>query len=349
MAAVHCVIIGFAPSAPRTGIIYEYESIDGEPHAVSAANINAYLVDGPDVFLPNRSTPICAVPAMRFGSMPRDGGHLILSPQERADLVASEPQVAPYVLRYTGAEEFLNAGERYRLWLVDAPPHLIAGCPNVRRRLEGVRRFRLASKAESTRKFAATPGLFCQIAQPHSDYLLVPRVSSERRAFVPVGFTSRQVVGNDQVLLVPGAKLYHFGIASSTMHNAWIRYTCGRLKSDFRYSKDIVYNNFPWPESPTDMQRAVIEAAAQGVLDARAQFPGASLADLYDPLTMPPALVKAHQMLDAAVDAAYGRKGFKNDAERVAFLFELYQKYTSLLPSATPSPKGRRHLGRNAD
>jgi len=157
------------------------------------------------------------------------------------------------------------------------------------------------------------------------------------------------VIGNDQVLLVPGADRGHFGVMSSTMHNAWVRYTCGRLKSDFRYSKDIVYNNFPWPETPTDVQKQKIESAAHAVLDARAAHPNASLADLYDPLTMPPNLVKAHQALDAAVDAAYGRKGFKNDAERVAFLFELYQKYTSLLPAVALSKTGRKRVGRKAD
>jgi hypothetical protein len=306
------------------------------------------MVVGPDVFLPNRSAPICAVPSMRFGSMPRDGGHLILSRAERDELIVAEPQMGTYLLRYTGAEEFLNAGERYCLWLNYTPPQVISASPRVRKRLDEVRKFRLASKAATTRKFATTPGLFCQIAQPDSDYLLVPRVSSERRAFVPIGFMPCTVIGNDQVLLVPGANLGHFGVLSSTMHNAWVRYTCGRLESRYRYSKDIVYNNFPWPENPTDAQKQKIEAAAQAVLDARAAHPNASLADLYDPLTMPPNLVKAHQALDVAVDGAYGRKNFKNDAERVAFLFELYQKYTSLLPTAAPAKARRKQIGQMA-
>lgn len=337
VAAVHCVIIGFGIDDPVERTIYEYDQIDGEPHAVSAANINAYLVDAPDVFLSNRSDPVCPVPAMRFGSMPRDGGHLILSPEEKAELLASEPQIAPYVLRYTGSQEFLNVGERYCLWLVNAPPQLIASCPMTRERLQRVRDFRSASKAESTQRFAATPGLFCQIAQPASNYLLVPGVSSERRHFIPIGFMPPSVVASNLVFVVPDATLLHFGVLSSTMHNAWVRYTCGRLKSDFRYSKDIVYNNFPWPDQPGDTQREKIEAAAQTVLDVRAQFPGASLADLYDPLTMPPALVKAHQVLDVMVDATYGKKGFKNDAERVSFLFDLYLRYTTLLPTALSS------------
>ena len=332
VAAVHCVIIGFALEQSTQRTIYEYDQIDGEPHAVTAKNINAYLVDAPDVFLANRSDPICQVPAMRFGNMPRDGGHLTLSAEEKAELLASEPHIAPYVLRYTGAQEFLNAEERYCLWLVNVPPQLLASSPKTRERLQRVQEFRLASKAASTRRFAATPGLFCQIAQPSSNYLLVPGVSSERRSFVPIGFMPPSVVASNLVFVVPDATLFHFGVLSSTMHNAWIRYTCGRLESRYRYSKDIVYNNFPWPNGPTDAQRAKIESAAQGVLDARAQNTNASLADLYDPLTMPPPLVKAHQMLDAAVDAAYGKKSFKNDAERVSFLFELYLKYTTLLP-----------------
>lgn len=231
-----------------------------------------------------------------------------------------------------GAQEFINGNHRWCLWLVDAEPTELRRLPRVMERIEAVRRFRLKSKAAATRKFAAIPTLFCQVAQPCTKYVLVPGVSSERRHFVPIGFLEPSVVASNLVFVVPDALPFHFGVMSSTMHNAWVRSTCGRLKSDFRYSKDIVYNNFPWPENPTDAQKQRIETAAKGVLDARAAHPGASLADLYDPLTMPPNLVKAHQTLDAAVDGAYGKRGFRNEAERVAFLFELYQKYTSLLP-----------------
>jgi len=218
-------------------------------------------------------------------------------------------------------------------------------------RVEQTRKFRLASKAAATRKFAATPTLFCQIAQPTTTYLLVPGVSSERRQYVPIGFMRPEVIANNLVFVVPDAALVHLGVVSSAMHMAWVRYTCGRLKSDFRYSKDIVYNNYPWPQPLEDKARAAIEATAQGVLDARAHFPDATLADLYDPLTMPLALVKAHQALDRAVDAAYvaaekaeGRKPPKltSDAERVAFLFERYQALTSLLPAEKPKRTTRR-------
>lgn len=344
VAAVHCVIVGFARNQMGSARLFEYEDISADPHEIQVANINPYLVDGPTVLLINRSVPVCSVPAMRFGNMPRDGGYLILDAVEKEQLLEKEPDVAPWIRPYTGAQEFLNGGMRWCLWLKDIPPSDLRRMPLVMDRVQMVRAFRLKSKAESTRNFAATPTLFCQIAQPDSDYLLVPRVSSERRAFVPMGLVSSVVIGNDQVLLVPGATLFHLGVLSSTMHNAWVRYTCGRLKSDFRYSKDIVYNNYPWPESPTEAHRLAIETAAEAVLDARAQFPGSSLADLYDPLTMPPALLKAHQKLDAAVDKAYeasgGKKSYKSDAERVAFLFELYQKYTSLLPVA-PARKVR--------
>jgi MmeI, DNA-methyltransferase domain/MmeI, target recognition domain/MmeI, N-terminal domain/MmeI, C-terminal domain/MmeI, helicase spacer domain len=343
VAAVHCVIIGFGPQEPERRQIFEYESPDGEPHSVPARNINAYLLDAPDVFLVNRSAPISPVPPMRFGSMPRDGGHLILSEEEKSDLLKREPKATKFVRPYTGAEEFLNGYTRWCLWLMDATPEELRRLPMVMERVEQVRQFRLKSKAATTRRFADTAARFCQLAQPETDYLLVPRVSSERRHYIPVGFVSKQVIANDQVLTVSGAALFHFGVISSQMHMAWARQFCGRLESRYRYSKDVVYNNFPWPEKPADRQTAAIEAAAQAVLDARALFPKSSLADLYDPLTMPPVLVKAHRTLDRAADAAYGKNSFDSDPERVAFLLELYQRYTSLFPAPDSSRrKGKR-------
>jgi hypothetical protein len=226
--------------------------------------------------------------------MPRDDGHLILSQEERDSVLQREPQLEPWMRLFLGAHELINNQQRYCLWLVGVPPHLLAQSALLRTRLKAVQEFRQRSKAESTRRFAATPSLFCQIAQPEGEYVLVPRHSSENRRFIPMAFFGQENIVADSCLSVGGATLFHFGILSSTMHNAWVRYTCGRLKSDYRYSEDIVYNNFPWPESPTDAQRAAIESAAQTVLDTRAQFPGSTLADLYDPLTMPPALLKAH-------------------------------------------------------
>jgi hypothetical protein len=340
MAAVHCVIIGFGYDEPASRTIFEYDDPRGEPHATAARNINPYLVDAPDVTLPSRSRPICDVPEIGIGNKPIDDGNYLFSPAERDAFVTVEPQARRYFRRWLGADEFINGIERLCLWLGDCPPELLRRMPEAKKRVEAVRRFRLASKSEPTRRLAQTPTRFHVENMPSHAVLVIPRHSSERRQFIPLGYFGPEVLVGDACLCMADPPIYVFGVMSSTMHNAWVRYTCGRLESRYRYSKDIVYNNFPWPESPTDKQRAAIEAAAQGVLDARAQFPQSSLADLYDPLTMPPALVKAHQVLDAAVDAAYGKRNFRNDAERVAFLFERYQAITSLLPA--PAAAGRR-------
>jgi hypothetical protein len=336
MAAVHCVIIGFGLEVTPNKTIFEYEDIKGEPHSVPARNINPYLVDAPDVVLPKRAKPICTAPEMKFGNQPIDGGHLILTPDERDVLVQAEPDTAPYLRLFLGADEFINGVRRYCLWLRDAPPSLLRNSTFIRQRLEAVRNFRFESKRDATRELATTPAQFAFISHPDTPYLLFPSVSSERRDYIPLGFMPAEVIASNLCLIVPHATLYHFGVLTSAMHMAWVRSVCGRLKSDYRYSAGIVYNNFPWPDSPADTQRQTIEATAQAVLDARAQFPDATLADLYDPLTMPPALLKVHQKLDATVDAAYGKKSFKNDAERVAFLFERYQALTSLLPADKP-------------
>ncbi len=344
VAAVHCVIVGFAAFAPIKPILFDYEDVNGEPLAVPATNISPYLVDAPTFFISNRSAPICLVPEMRFGSMPRDGGNLILTDEEKDNLVQREPGAKKWLKRYTGAQEFLNGGMRWCLWLVDADPGDLRSLPRVLSHIEATRKFRLASKAAATRKFAATPSIFCQIAQPDTNYLLVPSVSSERRTIVPVGFMAPDVVASNLVFVIPDATPFHLGVMSSAMHMAWMRAVAGRLKSDYRYSKDIVYNNFPWPIDATDKLSGAISDAAQGVLAARAKFPDSKLADLYDPLSGPAALVKAHQALDRAVDAAYvpsgGKRTWTTEGERVAFLFDLHQKITSLLPSARP--KGRK-------
>ena len=344
MAAVHCVIIGFGLTERASKTIFEYEDIRGEPHAVAAKNINPYLVDAPDVVLPRRSKPICDVPGIGIGNKPIDDGNYLFSANAMYELLKIEPGARKWFRRWLGADEFLNGYERWCLWLGDCPPAVLRAMPEVMKRVNAVKAFRLASKSPATRRLAATPTRFHVENMPGAEYLVLPEVSSERRSFVPLGFEQASTICSNLVKIAPDATRYHFGILSSTMHNAWVRYTCGRLESRYRYSKDIVYNNFPWPE-PSDAQHKAIESAAQSVLDARAQFPGSTLADLYDPLTMPPALVKAHQKLDAAVDAAYGRKNFRNDAERVAFLFELYQRLTSLLPAAAKPRKARPRPG----
>ena len=231
-----------------------------------------------------------------------------------------------------GGDEFINNIERYCLWLVNCPPKLLRQLKTVHERVEKNRRFRLASNREATRKLAEKACLFGEIRQPSTSYLLIPKVSSENRRYMPIGFCNPEIIASGSTLILPNANRYHFGILQSDIHMSWMRQVCGRMKSDYQYSAGIVYNNFPWPENPTDKQKQDIETAAQGVLDARAQFPGSTLADLYDPLTMPQVLLKAHQTLDRTVDAAYGKTNFKTEAERVAFLFELYQKYTSLFP-----------------
>jgi type I restriction-modification system DNA methylase subunit len=338
-AAVHCVIIGFAETDISPKWLFEYENIKSEPHKVKAQNINPYLIDGQNVVLEKRVKPICNVVVMSKGSQPTDAGHLLMSDEEKIELIKKEKDAAEWIRPFIGADEFINNFSRWCLWIKNCPPDSLRKMPEVLKRVAGVKQSRLASKKAATRVWAQRPMMFTEDRQPTKPYLLIPSVSSERRKYVPIGFMSPKIIASNLVLTIPDATLYHFGIISSLMHNAWMRNVCGRLKSDYRYSAGIVYNNFPWPENPAEKQKQAIETAAQAVLDARTQFPGSTLADLYDPLTMPQVLLKAHQTLDRAVDAAYGKTNFKTEAERVAFLFELYQKYTSLFP---PEKKKRK-------
>ncbi len=351
-AAVHCVIIGFALHDIDTKWIFEYETVRSDPFPIQAANINPYLVGGPDVLLPSRSEAQPGMPPMFKGSQPTDGGHLILTDEEKQALVRDEPGAARFVRPYIGGEELINGTRRWCLWLKDASPSDLAVMPLVRARVAAVRESRLKSPTRQVRDYADMPTLFTQDRQPSGSYVAVPEVSSENRRFIPLAFLDASTVASNKIQMVVGGTLFHFGVLTSTMHMAWVRSVGGRLKSDYSYSP-AVYNNFPWPdlspqpgaasghEDATNRHRFAIESAAQGVLDARAKFPDATLADLYDPLTMPPALVKAHAALDRIVDAAYiaaekaaGRKAPKlgADAERVAFLFERYQSLTSMLP-----------------
>ncbi|MDD3530754.1 DNA methyltransferase [Thauera mechernichensis] len=342
-AAVHCVIVGFGMQDVAEKTIFEYEDIKGEAHAVRASNINPYLVDAPDLVLPRRSRPLCDVPQIGIGSQPIDDGNYLFTQEERDSFLKIEPSAAPFFHRWLGAIEFINGFERWCLWLGDCPPQQLRKMPEVMKRVDAVRTFRLASKRKQTLVAADFPTHFGTELIPQQPYLLIPEVSSERRKFIPIGFEQPTTFCSNLVRMLPNATLFHFGVLTSTMHNAWVRSVCGRLKSDFRYSAAIVYNNFPWP-TPTEKQRTAIEVAAQAVLDARAAHPDSSLADLYDPLTMPPDLVKAHQKLDAAVDASYGYKGGSTDAARVAFLFGLYQELTSLLPAVGSKPKRARRV-----
>jgi hypothetical protein len=327
-AAVFCVIVGFANYDTPNKSIFEYEEIKGEAHELKVKNINPYLVDAKDILITKRTNPLCNVPKMSFGNMPLDGGNLILSDDEKNDFIIKEPKAEKYILPLISAYEFLNGKKRWCLWLVDAEPNELKQMPAVLKRAELVKQFRLDSVAPSTQKFAATPTLFRDRNRPET-FIVVPRVSSENRPYIPFGFFDKNSIVSDTCMSIPNGNQYHFGVLMSKMHMAWVKYICGRLKSDFRYSKDIVYNNFPWPDNLTEKQVATIETATQKVLDARLQFPNSSLADLYDSLTMPPVLIKAHNELDKAVDLAYRPQPFTSEANRMVFLFELYEKYTA--------------------
>ena len=321
-AHVHCVIVGFSNVLNTKKFIFDNDK------KKEAQIINPYLIDAPEVFIESRKNSLCHVPVMIYGSKPTDGGFLFLTEEERKEAIAKEPKLEKFIKRILGATEFINNKVRYCLWLVDASPNDIRNSSFIKERVAQVREFRLLSPKKATQESANTPALFQEIRHPKNDYLIVPRVSSERRHYVPMGYVSSDVVTNDAVQIIPDASLYHFGILESNVHMAWMRAVCGRLESRYRYSKDIVYNNFPWPEV-NDEQREKIAATAQAILDARALYPDSSLADLYDELTMPPELRKAHQQNDRAVMAAYGFPITMTESECVARLFELYQQLTS--------------------
>lgn len=321
-AHVHCVIIGFSVAhSAKQKIIYTGEQ------AIKADNINAYLLDAPDVFITSRSKPLCAVSPIRKGNQPTDGGNLIIEKEDYDDFIKKEPSSVKYIKKLIGAREYINNLDRYCLWLKGVSPAEIRSMPHVMERVKLVREMRLASSDVSTRKLADTPTLFRETNNPES-YIVVPSVSSENRRYIPLGFLGSETIPTNLVLIIPDATLYHFGILTSNVHMAWMRAVCGRLKSDYRYSKDIVYNNFPWP-TPTPEQQAKIELTAQAILDARALYPDSSLADLYDEVTMPPELRRAHQQNDRAVMTAYGFpiKDF-TESDCVAELLKMYKELT---------------------
>ena len=338
-AAVYCVIIGFANFDTNNKILFEYDNIKGEPQAIKVKNINPYLVDAKDIFVEKKTNPICDVPKMNFGNMPLDGGNLLLSNEEKELFLIKEPRAIEYIRPLISAYEFLNGQKRWCLWLVNFKPQDIKYFPEIIKRVEKVKQFRLDSIAPSTQKFSITPALFRDTYNP-TTYILIPSTTSENRKYIPMGFFDEHSIPNNSCHIVPNASLYHFGVLMSEMHMSWVRSVCGRLESRFRYSKDIVYNNYPWPENPSEKQIKTIEEKAQKVLDIRATFPESSLSDLYHPTMMPPALVKAHNELDKAVDAAYSKQIFTSEAKRMEFLFELYEKYVGGL--FVKEKKGKR-------
>lgn len=327
-AAVHCVIIGFSCTENNgTKFLFNGENIE------LVDELNPYLKQGKTVFIENISNPICPVTKMTTGNRPADGGHLIIEAEEYDDFIKHEPKAQEYIKRLTGAAEFINNKDRYCLWLVDVSPKELRSMPLVMKRIELCRKDRLAG-APDRQKLADTPSIFRETKNP-SQYMVVPRVSSENRRYIPIGFLDDSIIPTDSATIIEDATLYDFGILTSNVHMAWMRTVAGRLKSDYRYSAKIVYNNFPWPEV-TDAQKEKISKTAQGILDARALYPDSSLADLYDELTMPKELRRAHQANDKAVMEAYGltkivdgKKTWLTESETVARLFELYEQITN--------------------
>ena len=330
-AHVHCVIVGFSCTDSK-----KERTIFDNGQQIKADNINAYLIDAPDIYVSRRSKPLCDVPLCTRGNQPTDGGNLIVEEKDIDDFINKEPNSKKFIKRLIGATEFINNKKRYCLWLVDATPAELRSMPLVMERINKVKEMRLASSFGPTRELANVPYRFRETWNPDT-YIVIPRVSSERRRYVPMGFLDKSIIPTDSVIIIPSATLYHFGVLESNVHMAWMRVVCGRLKSDYRYSKDVVYNNFPWPGSlpseegrgaVSDAQRQKIAQTAQGILDERAKYPDSSLADLYDPTTMPYDLLEAHRRNDRAVMQAYGFSTKMTESECVARLFEMYARMT---------------------
>lgn len=324
-AHVHCVIIGFSTAGQRTKYLYS----DG--HRKEAANISPYLLDAPTVFVENRGKPLSDVPEMTTGNRPADGGHLIIEAEDYAEFIKKEPKAKDYIKEFMGSEEFINRKPRYCLWLVGATPAVLKSMPLVMKRVEACRKARLGG-APDRQKLADTPTLFRETRNP-AHFIIVPKVSSERRRYVPMGFQTGKVIASDLLFIIPDGTLYHLGVLMSNVHMGWMRAVAGRLKSDYRYSKNVVYNNFPWP-NPDEKQKAAIEQTAQGILDARNLYPDSSLADLYNEALMPPELRKAHQANDRSVMAAYGFS--VKDMTEAACVAELMKIYQSLVGKDSP-------------
>ncbi|CAD5946834.1 Putative DNA methyltransferase YeeA [Planktothrix agardhii] len=330
-AGVHCIIVGFGLQDIENKKIFDYADIKGEPTERTVKNINPYLAEGNDLVILKRLNPICNVSQMIYGSKPTDGGNLLLSDEEKIVFVQKEPKAEKFIRKFLGSEEFINGIKRWCLWLVNIQPNELKSMPHVLERIEKVKQMRSESTKIPTQASAQTPSVFTEIRQPNTNYLAIPEVSSERRKYIPIGFLEPTIISSNKIQLVPSATLYLFGILTSEMHMTWMKYVCGRLESRYSYSSTIVYNNYPFPENVSDKQKQKVETAAQKVLDTRAKYPDSSLADLYDPLTMPPDLVKAHQALDKAVDLCYRPQPFVSELNRIEYLFSLYEALSAPL------------------
>ncbi len=341
-AHVFVVIIGFANFDTTNKIIFDYEKPDSDPHEIKVKNINPYLVEGNDIVVTTRNKPISNVPEMLKGSQPTDGGNLLLNDDEKNEFESIEPQSNKFIRPFVSAREFLHNEKRWCFWLVDAKPEELKRCPLLIKRIEAVKEFRLKSKKKATIKWAEMPTLFTENRQPSTSYILIPRHSSENRKYIPFGFFDKEYIVADSCNSIPNASLFDFGIISSEMHMIWIKFVCGKLESRYRYSNDIVYNNYPWPEKINPRQKILVTQKAQKVLAVRNRFADSSLADLYDPIAMPPELTKAHHELDNAVDKCYRSLPFPNDTSRIEFLFELYSKYLNPLEVGKEEKKQKR-------
>ncbi len=339
-AAVHCVIIGFGLKDIDSKRIFDYADIKGEPTEKKVKNINPYLAEGSDLIVLKRSQSLCNTPKMSKGSQPTDGGNLLMTDEEKQQYIQQEPSGEDFIRRFISSDEFINGRNRWCFWLIDIQPNQLKQLPILLKRVAATKQMRLASPKISTVKWAQFPSVFTENRQPDSSYVLIPRHSSENRKYIPIGFFDNSNIAADSCNYIPNATLYHFGILTSEMHMTWVKYVCGRLKSDYRYSNTIVYNNYPFPENISDKQKQKVEIAAQTVLDTRAKYPDSSLADLYDPRTMPPDLVKAHQILDKAVDLCYRPQAFINELNRIEFLFNLYEILN--MPLLKPEQKKKR-------
>lgn len=328
VAQVHVVIEGFANYDTNNKLLYEYDNVKAEPHSISVTNINPYLVDVEDILILSRTNPICNVPKIIYGNKIVDDGNYLFDDEELNRFLQLEPNARKFIKPILSGKEFLEGKNRWCLWLRDITPNELKSMPILMDKVQKVKEFRLKSTKAPTRETAKTPTLFAEIRQPENDFIIIPRTTSENRKYIPFAFFTKEYIVNDSCIALPNASLYHFGNISSEMHMAWTRITCGRLKSDFRYSNLLVYNNYPWPENPSEKNIRLVEERTMNVLEVRKEFPDSSLADLYDPIAMPPKLVKAHQELDKAVDLCYRPQPFPTELSRLEFLFNLYKKYT---------------------
>jgi len=338
-AKVFVVIIGFGNFNNEKKKLYDYNDLD-EAIIINAKNINQYLVDSEDIIILNRSSSICDAPEVRFGSMPNDGGFLLFDSKEKSEFVRKDPETESLFRRFYGGEEFINNIERWCLWLLDIDPKTINKFASIKKRVELVYEHRIKSKREATNKLAKYPYLFAEIRQPKNDYILIPLNTSSNRKYIPIGFMDKNIIASNLCSVIENGSLFHFGVLGSTMHMSWMRQVCGRLGMGYRYSNLIVYNNFPFPLTPSEKNLKQVEEFAQLVLDVRKEYPNSSLADLYDPLAMPKKLVDAHNKLDKAVDLCYRPQPFPNELSRLEFLFDLYKKYTE--PMFTTKKKGNK-------